>query len=181
MGRVGVAFKAFFKSLFDTEIAERVGHALEGEAEKPKLESPKAPEKKPEPVPPKPARSEAVTLLAALQREARFIDFVKEPLDGLTDEQVGAAVRDIHRNLAGVVNRMFGPKPVLTDNEGETIEVPKGFDASRYRLIGQVSGAPPHKGILTHHGWQVATCQLPEWTGTDEAAPVIAPAEVEIK
>lgn len=174
MGRVAVAFKAFFKSLFDTEVADRVGHALLGEAGQPKLDQPEL-------VPKKPARSEAVTLLAALQREARFVDFVKEPLDELTDEQVGAAVRDIHRNLAAVVNRMFGPQPVLDDNEGESIEVPKGFDAGRYRLIGQVSGAPPYKGVLTHHGWKVATCQLPEWSGTEETASVIAAAEIEIK
>lgn len=178
MARIAVAFQAFFKSLFNREVAERVGQALE--ADTPKLDQPKPAEKKPEP-PKKPARSEAVTLLAALQREARFVDFVKESLDSLSDEQVGAAVRDIHRNLASAVNRMFGLKPVLDEGEGETIEVPKGFDAGRYRLIGQVAGSPPYKGTLTHHGWQTSTCQLPEWTGSDEAAKVIAPAEVEIK
>ena len=179
MARIAVAFQAFFRSLFNREVADRVGLALKG-TDQPKLQKPKPAEKKPE-SPKRPARSEAVTLLAALQREARFVDFVKEPLENLSDEQVGAAVRDIHRNLAAAVNRMFGPKPVLDDNEGETIEVPKGFDAGRYRLIGQVSGSPPYKGTLTHHGWQISTCQLPEWTGSDEAAKVIAPAEVEIK
>lgn len=181
MARIAVAFQAFFKSLFNRDIADRVGLALKDSAETTKIEQPKPTEKKPEPAPKKPARSEAVTLLAALQREARFVDFVKEPLDSLSDEQVGAAVRDIHRNLADAVNRMFGPKPVLQEGEGETIEVPKGFDAGRYRLIGQVSGSPPYKGTLTHHGWQINTCQLPEWTGSDEAASVISPAEVEIK
>ena len=180
MARVAVAFQAFFKSLFNGEVAERVGAALQEPAEKPKLEQPK-PEKKPEPAPKKAARSEAVTLLAALQREARLIDFVKEPLDGLSDEQIGAAVRDIHRNLAAVINRMFGPQPVLNENEGASIEVPKGFDAGKYRLVGKVAGDPPFRGTLTHHGWQVATCQLPEWTGSDQAAMVIAPAEVEIR
>jgi Domain of unknown function (DUF2760) len=180
MARIAVAFQAFFKSLLNREVAERIGQALAGPAEQPKLEKPKPPEKKPEP-PKKPARSEAVTLLAALQREARFLDFVQESLDGLSDEQIGAAVRDIHRNLASVINRMFGPKPVLSESEGASIEVPKGFDAGRYRLVGQVAGEPPYQGTLTHHGWQVAVCQLPEWTGTPAAAPIIAPAEVEIR
>jgi hypothetical protein len=181
MARIAVAFQAFFKSLFNREVADRVGLALQGPAEKPKLEKPKPAEKKPEPPPKKPARSEAVTLLAALQREARFLDFVKEPLDGLSDEQIGAAVRDIHRNLASVINRMFGPQPVLSESEGASVEIPKGFDAGRYHLVGKVAGEPPFRGTLTHHGWQVATCQLPEWTGTNAAASIIAPAEVEIR
>ena len=180
MARFAVAFQAFFKALFNREMAERIDQALHGQPEKPKLEKPQAPEEKPAP-PKKPARSDAVTLLAALQREARFIDFVEEPLDGLSDEQIGAAVRDIHRNLAAVVNRMFGPQPVLSENEGAKIDIPKGFDAGRYRLVGHVSGEPPFQGTLTHHGWQVATCQLPEWTGSNEAAKIIAPAEVEVK
>ena len=178
MARVAVAFQAFFKSLFNREVAERVGQALNGPVEQPKpLEKKLAPA----PAPKKLARSEAVTLLAALQREARFIDFVKEPLDGLSDEQIGAAVRDIHRNLASVINRMFGPKPVLAESEGAAIEIPKGFDAGKYRLVGKVAGEPPFQGTLAHHGWQVASCQLPEWTGTDASAAVIAPAEVEIR
>ncbi len=181
MARIVVAFQAFFKALFNRETADRIQHALKEAPKKPKIEQPKPAEKKPEPPPKKPARSEAVTLLATLQREARFIDFVKEPLDTLSDEQVGAAVRDIHRNLAAAINRLFGPQPILEDEEGTQIEVPKGFDAGQYRLIGQVSGAAPYQGTLTHHGWQVATCQLPEWTGSEAAAKVIAPAEVEIK
>jgi hypothetical protein len=183
MARIVVAFKAFFKSLFNREAAERIELALRAPTEQPKIEAPKPQEKEPTPAPvsKKPARSEAVTLLAALQREARFIDFVKEPLDGLSDEQIGAAVRDIHRNLAAVINRMFGPKPVLSESEGATIDVPPGFDAGKYRLVGKVAGEPPFQGTLTHHGWQVAACQLPEWTGTVAAAPIIAPAEVEIR
>lgn len=183
MARIAVAFQAFFKSLFNRDVAERVGQALKTPTEPPKIEAPKPQEKKPTPapVPKKPARSEAVTLLAALQREARFIDFVKEPLDGLTDEQIGAAVRDIHRNLAAVINRMFGPRPVLSESEGASIEVPQGFDAGKYRLVGKVAGEPPFHGTLTHHGWQVASCQVPEWTGTDASASIIAPAEVEIR
>lgn len=181
MARVAVAFQAFFKSLFNREAAERIGQALKEPTEQPKIEPPKPAEKKPAPAPKKPARSEAVTLLAALQREARFIDFVKEPLDGLSDEQIGAAVRDIHRNLAAVINRMFGPEPVLSESEGASIEIPRGFDAGKYRLVGKVAGEPPFRGTVAHHGWQVASCQLPEWTGSDASASVIAPAEVEIR
>ena len=180
MGRIGTAFRAFFGSLFNSETATRVGEALTGEA--PKIESPKQPAPKPQPPAPKPpARSEAVTLLATLQREARLIDFVKEPLDGIPDAQVGAAVREIHRNLADSLNRMFQIQPVLTDAEGSSVQVPAGFNAGQYRLIGNVTGEAPYSGTLAHHGWQAASIQLPAWTGNDESANIIAPAEVELK
>ena len=57
--------------------------------------------------PPKAARSEAITLLATLQREARFVDFIKEPLDGYSDAQIGAAARDVHRDCGKVLDRLF--------------------------------------------------------------------------
>lgn len=186
MGRIGTAFRAFFGSLFNSDTATRVGQALAEDA--PKLESQEEPAAKPQPKPkpappaPKPpARSEAVTLLATLQREARLIDFVQEPLDGLPDAQVGAAVREIHRNLADSLNRMFQIGPVLTDAEGSSVEVPAGFSAGRYRLVGNVTGEAPYRGTLAHHGWQAQSIQLPDWTGNDESATVIAPAEVELK
>ncbi len=184
MGRIGTAFRAFFGSLFNSETATRVGQALADEA--PKIGSPDKPAAKPQPKPeppaPKPpARSEAVTLLATLQREARLIDFVQEPLDGLPDAQVGAAVREIHRNLADSLNRMFQIGPVLKDAEGSSVEVPSGFSAGRYRLVGNVTGEAPYRGTLAHHGWLAQSIQLPDWTGNDESAAVIAPAEVELK
>jgi hypothetical protein len=48
-----------------------------------------------------PARSEALNLLAAMQREARFVDFIREPLDGYSDAQIGAAARTVHRDCGG--------------------------------------------------------------------------------
>jgi hypothetical protein len=76
---------------------------------------------------------------------------------------------------------MFAVNPLLDESEGAAIEVPAGFDAARYRLVGNVSGTPPFRGSLVHHGWQATTCELPEWVGGEESARVIAPAEVEVK
>jgi hypothetical protein len=130
--------------------------------------------------PPKPARSEAVTLLAALQREARFIDFIKEPLDGYSDAQIGAAARDVHRDCGKVLDRLFAIRALDSQEEGSTLEVPAGFDAGRYRLTGNVAGNPPFRGRLVHHGWEAGEVQLPEWSGTPQSARVIAPIEVEL-
>ncbi len=151
-------------------------------------EAPSRPPSKPQPKPaPKPtakpisaARSEALTLLAALQREARLVDLVQEPLDQYTDAQIGAAARDVLRNAAKTLQRFFGLRPVLQAQEGTTVEVPSGFDPNRYRLLGQVTGQPPYRGQLVHPGWEATRCELPSWTGSESAAWIIAPAEVEI-
>ena len=94
------------------------------------------------PVPPKPAapeRSEALTLLAALQREARFVDFIKEPLDAYSDAQVGAASRDVHRECGRVIERMFAVEANSDLEEGAKIEVPQGTDPGCIRLVGNVT------------------------------------------
>lgn len=181
MGRIWAAFRIFFRTLFDAETAAQVKPLLEGEA----LPSPQAaPEPKPIPKPaaaPKPLRSDALVLLEALQREARFVDFLKEPLDGYGDEQVGAVARNIHRDAGKLLDRLFGLQPVVSESEGASLEVPAGFDGGRYRLTGHLAGEPPYRGVLAHHGWQATRCDLPSWSGSDAAARVIAPAEVEVK
>jgi hypothetical protein len=173
-----LALRAFFRILFDKQTAEQVKPLL--------LEGPPAekPQPKAEPAkasaPAKPIRSDALTLLAALQREARFIDFIKEPLDGFSDAQVGAVARDVHRDSGKVLERWFAITPLSEQQEGAALELPAGFDADRYRLTGQVSGGPPHRGRLVHHGWQATRCETPTWSGSEAAARVIAPIEVEV-
>jgi len=57
--------------------------------------------------------------------------------------------------------------------------VPSGFDAERIRLTGNVSGKPPFKGTLKHHGWVATNVRMPSIS--DALDPrVIAPAEVEL-
>ena len=125
-------------------------------------------------------RSEAVTLLATLQREARLVNFVKEPLAGYSDAQIGAVARDVHRDCGAVLQRLFNLRPVVEQEEEAEIEVPSGFDAGRFHLTGNVVGEPPFHGRLAHHGWIAASCNLPAWTGSKESATIIAPVEVEL-
>ena len=128
-----------------------------------------------------PARSDALNLLAALQREARLVDFLKETISAYTDAQIGAAVRDVHRDASAALERMLALRPVSDEAEGSSIEVPPATDAARIRLVGNVSGNPPFRGALRHAGWQATRLDLPEWTGSDaSAARIIAPAEVEL-
>ena len=183
MGRILTAFRAFFGTLFNTEIASRVREALSI----PDLLLEAARTQPPKPIEPtrsverKPLQSEAITLLATLQREARLVDFLKEDLSNYSDEQVGAAVREIHRESKSVLDRFFAIKSIRDDDEGASIEVPAGFDAGRYRLTGKLTGAAPFHGTLRHHGWEATRCDLPAFMGSESAAKTIAPAEVEVQ
>jgi hypothetical protein len=179
MNRILLAFRAFFRILFDGQITTPVSDLLDGQGDTPAATRP-ATSPKPKVAAP-PSRSEALTLLAALQREARFIDFIKEPLDQFNDAQIGAVARDVHRDCGTVLERVFAFEPVLADDERATVEVPTGFDASCYQLTGNVAGDPPFQGQLVHHGWKATKCDIATWSGSSNAVRVIAPAEVELK
>ena len=177
--RFSVAFRAFFRALSDAAIADRIETVLdEGESARPALPGP-SPKVAPQPA--KPRRSEAITLLATLQREARLVDFLKETLAEYSDAQIGAAVRDIHRDAAAAIERMFALEVAIDGEEGQAVEVPAGFDAGCYRLTGNVTGEPPFQGTVVHHGWRATKCELPAWSGDTSAADIVTPAEVELK
>ena len=72
-------------------------------------------------------RSDAINLLAALQREARFVDFIKEPIAGYSDAQIGAAVRDVHRDCGALLERLFGLKPIEIGRGGVGDSSQRGF------------------------------------------------------
>ena len=69
---------------------------------------------------------------------------------------------------------------LMTEDEETDVEVPAGFDSGKYHLTGNVTGEPPFKGRLMHPGWQATKCEVPKWSGSDKAANVVAPAEVEL-
>jgi hypothetical protein len=121
----------------------------------------------------------AVQLLAILQREGRLLDFLQEDVDGYSDAQIGAAVRDIHRGCKKALAEHMPLEPVLREAENAQVRVDPGFDPSRIRLVGNVVGEPPFTGALRHHGWRIAKVTLPSPPrGTDPS--VVAPAEVEL-
>lgn len=119
-------------------------------------------------------------MLATLQREARFVDFLQEPLAAYSDAQVGAAARDVHRHCGEVIGRMFALRPVVEAEEGSDVDLPADTVATRFHLVGNV-GATSRRGKLCHKGWEATQCQLPQWTGEEAARLVVAPAEVELR
>ena len=90
MNRISLAFRSFFSILFGgtlpPDIAQAFGY------------SKAMPVKAPRPRLPKPAAGPAdgaVQILSVLQRDARLVDFLMEDISAYSDEQVGAAVRDV--------------------------------------------------------------------------------------
>ena len=131
------------------------------------------------PLPPPKPSAEPLWLLALLQREGRLLDFLLEDVQGYANEQIGAAVRDIHRNCQKAIKEHLVLEPVLAQAEGASVEVPVGFDPSAIRMTGNVAGQPPFRGTLQHHGWRVKELKLskpPE--GQDQF--IVQPAEVEV-
>ena len=195
MHRIVLAFRAFFRVLMNRAVAEKVEAALkDGGAQcvstQGRPATTLAGEKVGAAIPglkmgaagrKAGVRSDAVNLLAALQREARFVDFIKEPIAGYADAQIGAAVRDIHRDCGTLLERIFGLKPIESAAEGAEIQVDEGFDPARIRLVGNVTGQPPFKGKLCHHGWEAARCEIPAWTGGERSVLVVSPAELELR
>ncbi|MBN1103388.1 MAG: DUF2760 domain-containing protein [Deltaproteobacteria bacterium] len=124
-------------------------------------------------------RRRELQLLSLLQREGRLVDFLKEDLQAYDDAQIGAAVRGIQENCQKALNRYVDPQAIIDQEEGLEVAVPQGFDPSKIKLTGNVSGNPPFKGILQHRGWRVGHRDLPILSGTLDP-DVISPAEVEI-
>ncbi|HET6251402.1 MAG TPA: DUF2760 domain-containing protein [Tepidisphaeraceae bacterium] len=182
MGRVGIAFRLFFKALGNPAFAEAGARLLDGQAAAAPAAAPATAKAAAEPASSRPAaaRSDALTLLSVLQREARLVDFLKENISAFDNAQIGAAVRDVHRDAGAVLDRLFSLRPVMSEAEGTAVSIASGTDAARVRLTGNVTGQSPYRGTLRHSGWEASKTQLPEWNGSAAAANVVAPAEVEL-
>lgn len=170
LSRFVLAFKLFFQIWFVSEVAERLKKASEMKA-------------LPEPAKPRRVSEEgergAVRLLAVLQREGRFIDFLQEDVSSFDDADIGAAARGVHSGCLKAVEEFVELTPVMDGEEGGSVTIDEGFDASAIRLVGNVQGDPPFKGTLSHHGWRAAKVKLPELPESMDAM-VVAPAEVEV-
>ena len=74
----------------------------------------------------------------------------------------------------------YALQPVVDAAEGEALQVAADYDTGRFRLTGNVSQQLPAGGTVLHGGWEATQCELPAWTGSESAARVVAPAEVEL-
>ena len=173
MGTFWFGFKALFRIWRDEEFARQV-HELFGRES--------APQPRVDDAGPVSSQGsgEALALLATLQREARFIDFIKEPIAGFTDAQIGAAVRTVHNECAATIDRYFAIEPLRTELEGSEISVPPDFNPSEWRLTGNIPERAPFRGRLRHPGWKAVHREPLPVRRDINSARVVAPCEVEI-
>jgi hypothetical protein len=62
------------------------------------------------------------------------------------------------------------------------VEVPQGYAADEYRLVGKIRGEAPFSGTLVHRGWKTQSVELPRILRVSaDRFPTIAPAEVELR
>lgn len=171
----GLALRSFWKTLTDKKIAEAVALALDGEPLVPAL-----PESKPAPAPAKPtapSQSPAITLLAALQRDARLLDLVFENLDAYQDAQIGAAARPCLKQCRESLERLVPMQRVIEGEENTVVDIPADAAATRVRWVDDAAGGT--RGRLVHAGWCAKSVELPVWSGPKADANVVAPAQVQ--
>jgi hypothetical protein len=179
--RISFAFRSFFRILSSGEIPGDVAGELVKEPPQVAAAAPSVPAPQVELPVEKLVDStdRAVQMLAILQRDGRLIDFFTEDIASYSDAQVGAAVRDLHQSCKQTLERYVKLEPIIASEEGQPVTVQDPVDPATIKLIGNVTGRPPLRGLLRHRGWRVSTVSLPPLPdGT--ARSVVAPAEVEI-
>jgi Domain of unknown function (DUF2760) len=173
--RLKYAFRAFFSILDYGRIPDDIVAALV------KPDAPAAPAPAPQAAP-APALAEgpdrAMQMLALLQRDGRLIDFLMEDIAAYADTQIGAAVRDVHAGCAQMLRRYFTLRPVLDDEEGGAVTLEQGTDPGRVKVVGNVTGVTPIRGLVRHRGWEAVRFELPPLSASSRT--IIAPAEVEV-
>ena len=180
--RIVFAFRCFFSILFRSAIPDDiVRKLLKGDASAGQVPVPavSAVSHLKEAEPASDTLDRAVQMLALLQRDGRLVDFLSENISAYPDVQLGAAVRTIHETCRQALDQYVKLEPVLNSEEDQPVTVEAGFDPAAIKLIGNVAGPPPVRGLLRHKGWRVKELRMPPLPQGAERL-VIAPAEVEL-
>ena len=121
----------------------------------------------------------ALQMIAILQRDSRLVDFLMEDISGYADDQIGAAVRELHDQCRDSLARYVKLEPVIDGVEGTYAKSPSK-DPNLVKFVGNVPAKPPEGGTLRHKGWRAAKIDLPA-LGAKQDAAIVAPAEIEIE
>jgi len=172
LGRIGLAFRSFFAILFGGQLSADIVKEL-GLTQQKSQPAPK-------PAPQVRLSDGALQILGILQRDARLIDFLMEDVSAYSDEQVGAAVRNLHDQCRDSLTRYVRLSPVIDSVEGSFTKLETN-DPAMVKLLGNVpaSGKAPG-GVLRHKGWRAEKIDLPALAAGQNAA-VLAPAEIEVE
>ena len=107
------------------------------------------------------------------------LSILEEDVSPYADVPLGAAVRSIHTSCRQVLERYLKLEPIIASEEDQPVTVPAGLDPAAIKLVGNVTGQPPIRGLLRHRGWRVAEVNLPSLP-QGSGRTILAPAEVEV-
>ncbi|MCB1769245.1 MAG: DUF2760 domain-containing protein [Candidatus Competibacteraceae bacterium] len=175
ISRLAAALRAAWRMLVDHEFAGSVARLEQGES----ASMSPAGGGHPRPALRDTLPDSALQLLALLQQEGRFIDFLEENVTTYSDAEIGGAARVVHEGCRKVIRDHLQIAPVREETEGARLVLPDGFNATAVRLTGNVVGQPPFTGTLMHRGWRVTDIRLPKLAEGHDIR-VLAPAEVEL-
>jgi hypothetical protein len=179
--RITFALRAFFAILFTGKLPSDIAKAYGFFPAKQQPAQKAAPQAKPAASAPQPKLSDgALQMLSILQRDSRLIDFLMEDISPYSDDQVGAAVRNVHDQCRDTLDRYVHLSPVIDGVEGTFTKLDTG-DPNVVKLLGNVpaNGKAPG-GLLRHKGWRADRIDLPQLSASQNAT-IIAPAEIEVE
>jgi len=180
LSRFWLSWLTSFRILFDGRFAANVAMLRDGDAP--------SESKPPAPLPlevrevPRQGRAPAsadgaLQLLALLQREGRFVDFVQQELASFGDAEIGAAARVVHEGCRRAIRQHARVVSVRNEAEGASLTLERATED--VKLVGNVAGSAPFRGVLRHRGWRVEELALPTVVGAHDPT-LVAPAELEL-
>jgi hypothetical protein len=123
------------------------------------------------------AATGALQLLALLQREGRFVDFIQQDVAGFKDAEIGAAARLVHEGCRKALHGHARVVHVRSEAEGAPVVLETA--SADVKLVGNVAGTAPFRGVLRHRGWRVEELTLPTLIGAHDPK-LVAAAELEL-
>jgi hypothetical protein len=178
LSRILLAFRAFFNILFKGRLSDALASSL-GLSRRAAAPASAAKPSASAAAPAAQTSDGALQMLGILQRDSRLLDFLMEDVAAYSDDQIGAAVRELHDQCRDSVSRYVTLQPVIDGVEGTFVQAPSK-DPNLVKFVGNVPAKPPSGGTLRHKGWRAAKVNLPALAAKQDAT-ILAPAEIEIE
>jgi hypothetical protein len=181
--RLWLSWVCAFRVLFDARFAARVAELQSGSPE-PELPSAAHPTAEATTGAASPAAlieraraNGALQLLTLFQREGRLLDFLEQEIVSFADAEIGAAARLVHEGCRRALHAHARVVSVRSEAEGSALTLEQA--SADVKLVGNVSGSAPYRGVLRHRGWRVEGLRLPQVVGAADQR-LVAPAELEL-